>query len=75
MVQSKAIKNLMARLRRNWRRPEPTHVTWLCGGPWAGQRARLPDTQERLLVITVGQWHGHYTRSGTWMPADERSAH
>jgi hypothetical protein len=69
------IRNLMRRLRYHWTAPERAHAVTLYGGPWAGCKAHLPDNREVLLTITVGQWRGHYTRSGTWFDEPTNGRH
>jgi hypothetical protein len=73
MKQTIAVKNLMARLRRNWRRPCATINMHLVGGPFDGQHWACTSAHRHSLMFTAKGVTGRYV-AGKWMPADERSA-
>ena len=69
-----ATKNLMARLRRRWKRPQAAEIITLIGGPLDGQRAILTRPWGTLELEHKGK-RGRYDVNGVWQPEPTNGRH
>jgi len=64
-------RNLMARLRRRWKRPQAAEAIRLIGGPLDGHTALLTRPFGTLEMTHEGV-PGRYDQTGVWQPTNGR---